>query len=396
MNDSTSETSRNASDRGNLADDPPSPLAAVFDGLPDPRRETRNKLHRLTDILVIATCAVIGGAETWEAIAEYGRTKADFFRRFLPLENGIPSPDTFERVFAKLDPGAFARAFGRWMTAACEATGLIPIAIDGKSARSARRNTATGCLHVVTAWAAENRLVLGATAVADGSNEIAAIPELLRTLDLGGAIVTIDAAGCQVENARIIREKEGHYLLAVKDNQPTLRAAVEAVLDRACEADFEGVRSDGHEEVEDGHGRHEERYVTVIYEPSGLPPDWPDVAAVVQVNREREVDGERTTTSHYYITSHTGTAGEFAGWVRGHWDIENGLHWVLDVVFREDRSRIRQGNAGANLAMIRRVAVSLLKRVPGKGSGVTKRLKAGWDENYLLQVLQGITACIVR
>jgi predicted transposase YbfD/YdcC len=375
---------------------PPMPLTAVFDDLPDPRRQTKNKLHRLTDILVVATCAVIGGAESWEAIAEYGRTKEAFFRRFLPLDNGIPSPDTFERVFAKLDPGSFAKAFGRWMAAACQATGLIPIAIDGKSARGAKKNTATGCLHVVTAWAAENRLVLGTASVAEGSNEIAAIPELLRALDLAGAIVTLDAAGCQVENARIIRQQEGHYLLAVKDNQPTLRAAVEAVLDRACEADFIGVRSDGHEEVEDGHGRHEERYVTVIHDPVGLPPDWPDAVAVVLVNREREIGGERTSTSPSYLTSYAGTAAEIAGFVRGHWDIENGLHWVLDVVFREDRSRVRQGNAGSNLAMIRRVAVSLLRRAPGKGSSVTKRLKAGWDENYMLHVLQGIGACIVR
>ena len=375
---------------------PPLPLTAVFDDLPDPRRVTRNKLHRLTDILTLATCAVIAGAESWEAIAEYGRTKEAFFRRSLPLENGIPSPDTFERVFAKLAPGAFARAFGRWMAAAGAATGLVPVAIDGKSARAAKRDTATGCLHVVTAWAAENRLVLGTASVADGSNEIAAIPELLSTLDLAGAIVTSDAAGCQVENARINREKRGHYLLAVKDNQPTLRAAVEAVFERACDADFAGVRCDGHEAVADGHGRHEERYVTVVYDPEGLPADWPDVAAVVQVNREREVGGERTETSHYYIASHGGTAAEFGRWVRGHWAIENGLHWVLDVVFREDRSRIRAENAGANLALIRRVAVSLLRRAPGKGSGVTKRLKAGWDDDYLLQVLQGITADVVR
>jgi predicted transposase YbfD/YdcC len=375
---------------------PALPFTTVFDDLHDPRRDTRNKLHRLTDILVIAIVAVIAGAESWEAIAEYGRTKRDFFRRYLPLPNGIPSPDTFERVFAKLDPVEFSAAFGRWMAAACQATGLVPVAIDGKSARAAKRNTATGCLHVVTAWAAENRLVLGTASVADGSNEIAAIPELLRTLDLDGAIVTIDAAGCQVENARIIREREGHYLLTVKDNQPTLRAAVEAALDRACETDFAGVRSDGHEEVEDGHGRHEERYVTVIHDPAGLPPDWPDAAAVVQVNREREVGGKRTCTSHYYLTSYAGTAAEIAGFVRGHWDIENGLHWVLDVVFREDRSRVRQGHAGSNLAMIRRVAASLLNRAPGKGSGITKRLKAGWDEGYLLQVLQGIDAPIVR
>jgi predicted transposase YbfD/YdcC len=375
---------------------PPLPLMAVFDELPDPRRVTRNKLHRLTDILTIATCAVISGAESWEAIAEYGRTKADFFRRFLTLENGIPSPDTFERVFAKLTPEAFAQAFGRWMAAACEATGLVPVAIDGKSARAAKRDTATGCLHMVTAWAAENRLVLGAAAVPDGSNEIATIPELLRTLDLAGAIVTIDAAGCQLENARIIRQRGGHYLLAVKDNQPTLRAAAEAVFDRACEADFAGVRSDGHEEIDDGHGRHEERDVAVIYDPTGLPACWPEAAAVVLVNRGREVGGERTATSHFYLTSVAATAAEFARWARGHWDIENGLHWVLDVVFREDRSRIRQKHAGANLAMIRRVAVSLLSRAQGKGSGVTKRLKAGWDDMYMLQVLQGIAAPIVR
>jgi predicted transposase YbfD/YdcC len=375
---------------------PSLPLADVFADLPDPRRDTRNKLHDLTDILVLATAAVIGGAESWESIAEYGRTKADFFGRYLRLSNGIPSPDTFERVFAKLDPTAFAAAFGSWMASACEATGLVPIAIDGKSARAAKRDTATGCLHVVTARAVENRLVLGTAAVRDGSNEVAAIPELLRTLDLAGAIVTIDAAGCQVGNARIIREREGHYLLAVKDNQPTLRTAVEAVIGRACDDDFTGARSDGHESVEDGHGRHEERYVTVIYDPAGLPAEWPDVAAVVQVNRERELGGQRAVTSHYYIASHDGTAAEFAGWVRGHWGIENGLHWVLDVVFGEDRSRIRAENAGANLAMIRRVAVSLLRRAPGKCSGVTKRLKAGWDDSYLLQVMQGITASIVR
>jgi predicted transposase YbfD/YdcC len=375
---------------------PPLPLETVFEGLPDPRRDTENKLHRLADIVVITTCAVIAGAESWEAIAEFGRTKEAFFRRFLRLDHGIPSADTFARVFAKLDPAAFSRVFGQWMAAACEATGLVPIAVDGKSARAAKRDTATGCLHVVTAWAAENRLVLGVASVADGSDEVAAIPELLRTLDLAGAIVTIDAAGCQLENARIIRERGGHYLLAVKDNQPTLRAAVEAVFGRACDADFVGVRSDGHEEAGDGHGRHEERDLAVIHEPSGLPPEWPDVAAVALVNRGREVGGERTSTSHYYLTSHAGTAAEIAGFVRGHWGIENGLHWVLDVVFREDRSRIREGNAGLNLALIRRAAVALLKRAPGKGSNVTKRLKAGWDDSYLLQVLKSISTPIVR
>jgi predicted transposase YbfD/YdcC len=374
----------------------PLPITAVFDELPDPRRETENKLHRLTDILTIATCAVICGADSWEAIAEYGRTKEAFFRRFLPLPHGIPSADTFARVFAKLDPGAFSQAFGRWMAAACEGTGLIPVAIDGKAARRAKQNTATGCLTVVSAWATENRLTLGQVAVPDGSNEIGVIPELLRTLDLAGALVTIDAAGCQVENARIIREQGGHYLLAVKGNQPALHAAVERVCTQACERDFVGVAMDGQAVVEDGHGRHEERYVTVFTDPEGLPEAWPDVAAVVQVNREREVNGTNTTTTHFYLTSYAGPAAEIAGWIRGHWGIENGLHWVLDVVFREDASRVREGHAGTNLALLRRVAVSLLQRAPGKGTTPTKRLKAGWDDDYLLQVLQGITADIVR
>jgi predicted transposase YbfD/YdcC len=375
---------------------PPLPITAVFDELPDPRRETENKLHRLTDILTIATCAVICGAESWDAIAAYGATKEPFFRRFLPLPNGVPSADTFARVFAKLDPAAFSRAFGRWMAAACQGTGLVPIAVDGKAARRAKQNTATGCLTVVSAWATENRLTLGQVAVPDGSNEIGVIPELLRALDLAGAIVTIDAAGCQVENARIIREQGGHYLLAVKGNQPSLHDAVAAVFAGACERDFAGVAQDGDAVAEDGHGRHEERYVTVITDPEGLPGEWPDVAAVVQVNREREEAESNTSTAHFYITSCAGTAAAIASWVRGHWGIENGLHWLLDVVFGEDESRVREGHAGANLALLRRVAVSLLQRAPGQHTTPTKRLKAGWDDAYLLQVLQGITADIVR
>src|SRR4029079_2552031 len=176
---------------------PQLPITSVFDDIPDPRRETANKLHRLTDILTITTCAVLGGAESWEAIAEYGRCKEPFFRRFLPLANGIPSPDTFERVFAKLDPGAFAAAFGRWLAAAVEATGLVPIAIDGKSVRGSKKATSTGCLHLVSAWATEALLTLGQVSVPAGSNEIAAVPALLAALELKGAIVSLDAAGCQ-------------------------------------------------------------------------------------------------------------------------------------------------------------------------------------------------------
>lgn len=370
------------------------PLAAVFADLPDPRRETANKRHALTDILVLATCAVIGGCDTWDDIAEYADTKEDFFRRFLPLTNGVPSADTFGRVFAKLNPTRFAEAFGRWVAAACERSGLVPIALDGKAVRSAPANTAAGCLTVVSAWATEQRLTLGQVVVPDGSNEIGVIPELLRALDLRKAIVTLDAAGCQVENAAVIREQKGHYLLAVKGNQPTLRAAVEGVFERACDAEFVGVKRDTHVEIEDGHGRHEERSVTVLYQPDGLPAEWVGAKAVVQVCRERVADGVRASTTHYYLSSHTGRAEQMAGFIRGHWEIENGLHWVLDVVFGEDGSRVREKHAGANLAMIRRVAVSLLRRTPGRKKGATtptKRKRAGWDDEYLLQVLQGIT-----
>jgi predicted transposase YbfD/YdcC len=374
---------------------PSLPLAAVFADLPDPRRETENKRHALSDILVLATCAVIGGAETWDAIALFGRCKEPFFRRFLSLGNGIPSPDTFARVFAKLDPAAFAAAFGRWLTATLAVTGLVPIAIDGKSVRGAKKATSTGCLHLVSAWATEARLTLGQVSVPDGSNEIAVVPDLLAALDLRGAIVTLDAAGCQKAIAQQIRGRGGDYLLAVKGNQPTLHAAVVQIFTAACQADFAGVKSTGHASDEVGHGRAEERYVTVIPDPDGLPTDWPDVAAVVQVNRERTAGGTTATSTQYYVTSHRGTATELAGLIRGHWGIES-MHWVLDVVYGEDDSRIRAGHAGANLAMIRKVAVSLTRRAPGKQSGVTKRLMAGWDDEFLLQVLQGIPAIVVR
>jgi predicted transposase YbfD/YdcC len=369
----------------------PLPITDVFADLPDPRSEV-NRRHLLTDILTVAVCAVISGAEGWEQIAEYGRSKEDFFKRFLELPGGIPSHDTFYRVFARLDPAAFAERVGRWMAAACEATGLTPVAIDGKSARRAKAATATGCLHTVSAWATASGLTLGQVPVPDGSNEVAAIPDLLRVLDLAGAIVTIDAAGCQTENARLIRDGGGHYLLAVKGNQPNLHAAVRAVFERADAAGWEGVRFDTHATEEDGHGRHEGRTTTVIYDPAGLPPDWPGVAAVVLVGRERATGDVTSFAGQYYIASHAGTAAELGGLARSHWHIENGLHWVLDVAFREDESRTRDANAGANLALLRRVAVSLLKRAEAKGSIHTRRLKAAWDDAFLQQVLKGVSA----
>ena len=373
----------------------PIPLTDVYADLPDPRQNL-NKRHALTDILVLATCAVIAGADGWDQIAEYGRRKEAFFRRFLALPNGIPSHDTFNRVFTALDPNAFSQCFARWLAAACADADadakLVPIAIDGKSARRSPKSTATGCLHLVSAWATANGVTLGQVSVPEGSNEVAAIPELLRTLDLAGAIVTIDAAGCQVANAEIIRRRGGHYLLAVKENQPKLLAAVESAFERADAADFVGVVCDRHESKEDGHGRHEKRTVTVLYDPVGLPSAWPDVAAVVRIERVRSVGGKCSRTKHYYLSSHRGTAVELGTRQRGHWGIENSLHWVLDVAFREDESRTRTGHAGANMAMIRRVAVTLLRRVEGKSSIQTRRLTAAWDDELMLKVVQAVPA----
>ncbi len=363
-------------------------LSHYFADLPDPRID-RTKKHRLLDILAITLCATLAGADTWEEVECFAKAKHDWLKRFLQLPNGIPSHDTLNRVFAALDPKKFADAVARWMAAVCQTVGWKQVAIDGKAVRGAPQNTFSNCLHLVSAWATENRLILGQEAVADGSNEITAIPELLRVLDLAGALVTIDAAGCQSEIARQIRRQDGDYLLTVKGNQPTLQAAVQAVFDRACEVDFAGVRYDTHALVESGHGRQEERYVTVIYDPEGLPAEWPDVAAVVLVGRERKVKGKNTSTVHYYLTSRRGTAAQLGQAIRDHWGIENGLHWVLDVAFGEDSNRTRSGHAGANLGLVRRLALSLLKRDPAKGSIKTKRLSAALNDNYLLQILQG-------
>jgi predicted transposase YbfD/YdcC len=369
----------------------PLPLTAVFADLPDPRIETANKLHPLTDILVIATCAVIAGADGWEDIAEYGRSKEDFFRRFLELPNGIPSHDTFERVFAKLDPDAFADRFGRWMAQLCDSTGLVHVAIDGKSARSSAKDTFSGCLHLVSAWAVENRLILGQRSVPEGGHEITTVPDLIAALDLAGAVVTLDAAGCQKATVAQIREQGGDYVVCVKGNQKGLHDAVADVFERAGDAAFAGC--DMASEVGAAHGREEERYVTVVQDPDGLPGGWTDVGAVALVGRERRVKGQKNrSTARYYLTSLRVGAAELAGYIRNHWGIENGLHWVLDVSFKEDDSRTRAGHAAANLGMLRRVAVSLVKRTKTKGSIQTRRKKAGWDDDYLLQVLQGITA----
>jgi predicted transposase YbfD/YdcC len=372
-------------------------LTSVFADLPDPRTETANRRHHLTDILTIATCAVIAGAESWEQIAAYGRSKEAFLRRFLELPNGIPSHDTFYRVFARLDPDAFADRFARWMAEVGRATGLARpdidgpthVAIDGKSARSSAKPTFAGCLHLVEAWAVGSHLILGQRSVPDGGHEITTFPEVLAALDLKGAVVTLDAAGCQQEILSLIRERGGEYVVCAKGNQPALRDAIARVFDRAADSDLAGC--DGHASVGDAHGRHEERGVTVVQSPDGLPPGWAGVGSVALVCRDRQVKGKpNESTGHYYLSSLRVDAAASAGYIRGHWGIE-AMHWVLDVSFREDESRTSAGHAGANLGMVRRVAVSLLRRAGARGSVQTRRLRAAWDDHYLLQVLQGLS-----
>jgi predicted transposase YbfD/YdcC len=361
-------------------------IARHFAGLPDPR-VNRTRKHRLDDILVMALCAVICGADTFEQIEAFARAREDWLKTFLALPGGIPSHDTFNRVLAALDRDAFSACFASWMAELCRAHGLKAIAIDGKACRGASGDTFSGCLHLVNAWAVENRLFLGQVAVEDGSNEITAIPQLLKVLDLKGALVTIDAAGCQTVILDQIRQQKGHYLVAVKGNQPTLERAIAAAFERAAEAEFSTCVTTGTEE--DGHGRHEERYVTVLRNPQGLPAEWTDVGSVVMVGRERRVKGKNASTVHFYLTSLRVSAKKLAGYIRDHWGVENGLHWCLDVSFAEDRNRTRDRNAGANLGAIRRVAASLLQQDPGKGSIKTKRLKAALDPQYLIDALRG-------
>jgi len=360
-----------------------------FATLPEPR-DIRTCKHELTDILVIGLCAVLGGADSWEDIALFGQSKKQWFAKFLKLPNGIPSHDTFNRLFQAIDPAAFQECFVSWMNAVCEACGLLHVQIDGKAARgSHKKGKGLGCLHTVSAWASENGVTFGQVACEEKSNEITAIPKLLALLDLRGAIVTIDAIGTQKEIVEQLREQGADYLLPVKENQPTLHADVVAAFHRAIEADFKGTEHASFQSSERGHGRTEERSYTVIYDPEGLSTreDWRDLNAIVLVSRQRRVGDKCGDEVSYYITSSTAAVDKIACAIRDHWGIENKVHWSLDVTFGEDRSRVRAGHAAENLAWLRRVALALLKQDDSKGSLKGKRLKAGWDNDFLDSLL---------
>lgn len=363
-----------------------------FASLPDPRVE-RTRRHELLDLVTIALCAVISGAESWDDIADYGRKKVDWLATFLLLPEGIPSHDTFNRLFQRLDPLAFQACFHSWMSALSESLGLKTIAIDGKTLRhSFDTANAKSALHLVSAWATANGVTLGQVAVDRKSNEITAIPKLLEMLDLAGAIVTIDAAGCQKTIAEQIRAGGGDYVLAVKDNQPHLHEDIIQRFLTCVDNDFAGVEHTVFTEAVTGHGRQERRTTYVIPSTVGIrnAEDWRDLRAICLVVSERTVGEETSIEARHYIGSATEPAEVYASAIRGHWGIENGLHWTLDVTFREDASRARLGHAAENLALLRRIAVSLLKNETSCQRSIHgKRLLSGWDNDYLLQVLRG-------
>lgn len=361
-----------------------------FSILVDPRID-RTKRHSLHDILVIAICGMICGADDWVSIQEFGEAREDWFRTFLDLPNGIPSHDTFGRVFAALDPEAFSRCFAAWMRDVAELTDGEVVAIDGKTLRrSFDRASARSPIHIVSAWAAGNGVAIGQVKTDAKSNEITAIPRLLDLLHVKGCIVTIDAMGCQKEIAAKILDKEADYLLGLKGNQPHLEIEVAAYFDAAIKNDFAGAPHGYHETSERGHGRVERRRVWCTTDVGALAmaEAWPGLGSIIRVEAERTVGGKTSVEHRHYISSMKKADARKAGdAVREHWGIENKHHWVLDIAFNEDDSRNRVDNSAQNLATLRHIALNLLKSDPYKLGVKNKRLKAGWDVKYLLKLL---------
>jgi len=373
---------------------PGSTIIAHFATLTDPRVE-RTKEHQLLDLLTIALCAIISGADEWVAMEAYGKAKREWFDTFLDLPNGIPSHDTFGRVFAALDPDQFQHCFLAWVRATVSVTDGAVIACDGKTARRSHdRDAGKAAVHMVSAWASANRLVLGQQAVDEKSNEITALPALLKLLMLKGCIVTIDAMGCQTAIAQTIIDRQADYVLALKENQETIYHEVVHLFADAHASDFADYDHDAAETVDGGHGRVEIRRYWTISDPMTLAhldpeEEWAGLRTIGMVEAERREKGKVSRERRYYLTSLT-DAATFGRAVRSHWGIENGLHWVLDIAFREDESRARAGASAANLVVLRHIAVNLLRQERTAKVGIkNKRLKAGWDERYLLKVIAG-------
>lgn len=357
--------------------------------IPDPRRQCQNLKHRLEDILVLGFCGVLASCDDFVEIAAWAQHNQTFFRTFLELPNGIPSHDTFNRVFTLVKAATLQEVLLPWLL---QRRGLPGewVHLDGKAMRHTRRKgKGLGALHVVSAWASQAGLTLGQVAVAAKSNEITALPELLALLDLRQKVVTIDAMGCQKEVADIVMGQGGDYVLAVKDNQPTLHAEVRAAFARAgVLARFDQVTTH-----ESDHGRQESRTVRVLPAAAWLSRStwaaWQGLLSLVMVIRvvTCKATGAVSTEESYYVSSLRPNAGRIGGAIRGHWGIENGLHWVLDVVFREDARRLYDRTAAENVAFLNRLALSVLRGDSTKGSLKVKRKRAGWDMHFLAQLL---------
>ena len=365
-------------------------LRVCFADLHDPRVEGRCD-HLLIDILAMGLLAVMCGAEDWPDIEAFGKCRHEWLKTFLQLPEGIPSHDTFRRVFGLLDRKQFAACLFQWTQALHEATGGKVMAIDGKTARrSFAKKTGKAALHLVTAWASENGLTLAQVACEEKSNEITAIPELLKLLDLRGQTVTIDAMGCQKEIARQIREQKGHYVLALKGNQGTLANDMEQFYEEAVDQQFAGVKHSTADSFERGHGREEFRSCEALEIPRDHPQRavWKDLRSLVVITSCRELNGEEHWETREYITSHAPQAKQLAKAIRQHWGIENTQHWTLDVTFGEDSRRQQDRHGAANLAAVRRLALSLLRQEKTNKRGVkNKRLSCALNPNYLLTVL---------
>jgi predicted transposase YbfD/YdcC len=368
-------------------------LYDAFATVSDPRLE-RSRHHSLIDIISLAICAVICGADSWVAIETFGKAKQAWLERYLALPNGIPSHDTFGRVFAALDAAEFQQHFIGWVRAIWPRELGEVITVDGKTLRGSHdRGIGKDAIHLVSVWAQQSRLVLAQRAVDTKSNEITAIPAVLQLLDLHGCTVTVDAMGCQTAIARQIVQQGGEYVLAVKDNQEQLHTDIADTFRYVADDAWEGVAHAHTRTIDAGHGRIETRDYWLITEPDYLrflnPHSvWREVGGIGMVVRQRTIAGLTTQETGYYLLSGTPTIERFAAAVRGHWGIENQVHWVLDVTFHEDASRIRTGDGAQNFALLRHIALNLLRREASAGSIATKRFRAALDDSFLLQVLQ--------